>query len=139
MTKPTETSLISKIRAPSNYAQYNPKMKKILLLIFSISSINVFCQNKNASDFVIADSNHAVNIFIDKNTDPLIVWAVNELADDVKELTGNRPEILQANSFSKKEFTLEKFLMPCLKPEKSKKNFPINGKNFQSKKKKKIL
>ncbi|MRX69446.1 Glycosyl hydrolase family 67 N-terminus [Flavobacterium resistens] len=76
-------------------------MKKILLLIFSILSINVFCQSKNTSDFVIADSNHAVNIFIDKNTDPLILWAVNELADDIRELTGRRPEILQTNSFSK--------------------------------------
>ncbi|KAF2516702.1 glycosyl hydrolase 115 family protein [Flavobacterium foetidum] len=77
-------------------------MKKTLLLIFSILSINVFCQNKNATEFLIADSNHAVNIFIDKNTDSLIVWAVNELADDIKEITGKRPEIVTVNDVSKK-------------------------------------
>lgn len=77
------------------------KMKKLLLLILSIIAINCFSQNKNANEFLIADSNHAVNIYIDKNTDPLIVWAVNELADDVQELTGKRPEIIQADSFSK--------------------------------------
>ncbi|WP_289660153.1 glycosyl hydrolase 115 family protein [Flavobacterium panacagri] len=77
-------------------------MKKILLLIFSILSINVFSQNKNATEFLIANSNHAINIFIDKNTDSLIVWAVNELADDIKEITGKRPEIVTVNAISKK-------------------------------------
>ena len=77
-------------------------MKKILTLIFAITALNCFSQNKESVQFLIADSNHTVHIFIDKNTDSLIVWAVNELADDIKEITGKRPEIVTTNKVSKK-------------------------------------
>jgi hypothetical protein len=77
-------------------------MKRLVILIFAIAATNCFSQNKNTTEFLIADSNHAVAIYIDQNTDPLIVWAVNELADDIQELTGKRPEILESDSFSKK-------------------------------------
>lgn len=109
-------------------------MKKILLLIFSILYLNVFCQNKNATDFLIADSNHAVNIFIDKNTDPLIVWAVNELADDVKELTGKRPEILQANSFSKNGIYIGEVSDKLFKTRKEQKELSNQWEKFSIKK-----
>lgn len=111
-------------------------MKKILLLIFSISSINVFCQNKNASDFVIADSNHAVNIYIDKNADPLILWAVNELADDVKELTGKRPEIMQADSFSKNGIYIGEASNALFKNRKEQKELLNQWEKFSIKKEK---
>lgn len=111
-------------------------MKKILLLIFSISSINVFCQNKNASDFVIADSNHAVNIYIDKNADPLIIWAVNELADDVKELTGKRPEIMQADSFSKNGIYIGEASNALFKNRKEQKELLNQWEKFSIKKEK---
>ena len=70
-----------------------------LLLIFL--TINSYSQDKNSVDFSIADSNQSTSIYIDKNTDPLIVWAVNELADDVKEITGKRPEIIQSDKVLK--------------------------------------
>ncbi|WP_035651095.1 glycosyl hydrolase 115 family protein [Flavobacterium sp. ASV13] len=114
-------------------------MKKILLLVFSISSINVFCQNKNASDFVIADSNNAVNIFIDKNTDPLIIWAVNELADDVKELTGKRPEILQTNSFSKNGIYIGEASNALFKNRKEQKELSNQWEKFSIQKEKENL
>lgn len=76
-------------------------MKKIATLILTISTLVSYCQSKDRVDFSIVEANKTISIYIDKNTDPLIVWAVNELADDVKELTGKRPEIIEANTISK--------------------------------------
>ncbi|TDW44647.1 glycosyl hydrolase family 67 [Flavobacterium sp. 270] len=76
-------------------------MKKLLVFIFAITIANSYSQEKNIVEFTIADSKKTQTIYIDKNTDLLIVWAVNEMADDIKELTGKRPEIIQTNSFSK--------------------------------------
>ncbi|MDR7370109.1 glycosyl hydrolase 115 family protein [Flavobacterium aquidurense] len=75
-------------------------MNKIFLYVIAIVSLNCYSQDKNAVNFLIADSNQTAAIYIDKNSDPLLVWAVNELADDVKELTGKRPEIKQTNIIS---------------------------------------
>jgi len=77
-------------------------MNKIIAFIFTISTLSLYSQDKNSVDFSIADSNQSTSIYIDKNTDALIVWAVNELADDVKEITGKRPEIIQSDKVSKK-------------------------------------
>ncbi|CAA9194783.1 hypothetical protein FLA105534_00320 [Flavobacterium bizetiae] len=77
-------------------------MKKITTLILTISTLVSYCQSKDRVDFSIVEANKTTSIYIDKNTDPLIIWAVNELADDVKELTGKRPEIIETNTISKK-------------------------------------
>ncbi|WP_426484769.1 glycosyl hydrolase 115 family protein [Flavobacterium sp. 2] len=114
-------------------------MKKILLLIFSILSINGFCQKKNTSDFLIADKNNAGNIFIDKNTDPLIIWAVNELADDVQELSGKRPEILQANSFSKNGIYIGEVSNTLFKTRKEQKELSNQWEKFSIQKEKENL
>ncbi|KAF2511387.1 glycosyl hydrolase [Flavobacterium zhairuonense] len=111
-------------------------MKKILLLIFSILSINVFCQKKNTTEFLIADSNNAVTIFIDKNTDPLIVWAVNELADDVQELTGKRPEIVPTNSFSKNGIYIGEISDDLFKTRKDQKELSNQWEKFSIQKEK---
>jgi len=77
-------------------------MNKIIAFIFAISTLSLYSQDKNLVDFPIVDSNQITSIYIDKNTDVLILWAVNELADDVKEITGKRPEIIPTNAISKK-------------------------------------
>jgi hypothetical protein len=77
-------------------------MNKIVAFIFAFVTLNSYSQDKNAANFLIADSNAAANIYIDKNTDALVLWAVNELADDVKEITGKRPEIIPVSGISKK-------------------------------------
>lgn len=74
---------------------------RLLLLLIFLSN-NIYSQDKNTVNFSIADSNQLTTIYIDKSTDPLIVWAVNELADDVKEITGKRPEIVPTQTISKK-------------------------------------
>ena len=79
-------------------------MNKNTILIFLFIAIFftqiIFGQDKNAVAYPIADSNQITTIYIDKNADALIIWAVNELADDLKELTGKRPEIKQTNTIS---------------------------------------
>ncbi|MEO8236524.1 MAG: glycosyl hydrolase 115 family protein [Flavobacterium sp.] len=76
-------------------------MNKIIVFIIAISTLSLYSQDKNLVDFPIVDSNQITSIYIDKNTDSLILWAVNELADDVKEITGKRPEIIQSDKVSK--------------------------------------
>ena len=76
-------------------------LARLLLLLIFLSD-NIYSQDKNIVNFSIADSNQLTTIYIDKSTDPLIVWAVNELADDVKEITGKRPEIVPTQTISKK-------------------------------------
>ncbi|QOG00581.1 glycosyl hydrolase 115 family protein [Flavobacterium sp. MDT1-60] len=76
-------------------------MNKFLAFIFAILTLTSYSQNKNSVDFSIADANQTATIYIDKNTDALIVWAVNDLADNIKEITGKRPEIIPTNSFLK--------------------------------------
>ena len=53
----------------------------------------IFSCNKSEVNFIIDGSNEPVNIYIDENTDSLIEWAVNDLADDIALITGNRPVV----------------------------------------------
>ncbi|MFV5695257.1 glycosyl hydrolase 115 family protein [Flavobacterium sp. LB3P122] len=71
----------------------------ILLCFFDVKS---YSQNIGMTDYPIANSNQVATIYIAKDTDSLIVWAINELADDVKGITGTRPTIVQTTAFSKK-------------------------------------
>lgn len=114
-------------------------MNKIRLFILVFTTINCFSQNKNATDFLISDSDGATNIYIDKNADPLIVWAVNELADDVKELTGKRPEIIQGNSFSKKGIYIGQVSDDLFKVFKNKKDLANQWEKFSIQKEKENL
>jgi hypothetical protein len=79
-------------------------MKKnfLILLLTLLCFFDGKSQNNGTTDYPIVNSNQATAIFIANNTDSLIVWAINELADNIKEITGKRPEIIQSNVFSKK-------------------------------------
>jgi hypothetical protein len=77
-------------------------MKNVLFLVFAVMVLNSYSQDKKAIEFPIVNSNQIASIYIDKNADALILWAVNELADDILELTGKRPEIIPTQTFSEK-------------------------------------
>ncbi|CAM3743112.1 glycosyl hydrolase 115 family protein [Flavobacterium chungbukense] len=77
-------------------------MKKIFLFVLLFKAVNSFSQKEKLVEFEIANSKNLAAIYIDVNTDPLIVWAVKELADDIKEISGHRPEIITAGTISKK-------------------------------------
>ncbi|MFV8464826.1 glycosyl hydrolase 115 family protein [Flavobacterium sp. LB1P62] len=70
-----------------------------LLCFFDVKS---YSQNIGMTDYPIANSNQVATIFIANDTDSLIVWAINELADDIKEISGKRPQIVTAKTFSNK-------------------------------------
>ncbi|MBF4494793.1 glycosyl hydrolase 115 family protein [Flavobacterium sp. MR2016-29] len=114
-------------------------MNKILLYIFALVTLNSYSQNKSFVDFSVADSNKTTSIYIDKNTDPLIVWAVNELADDVKEITGKRPEIIQTNSISKSGIYIGQASSSLLKSKINQKEFSNQWEKFSIKKEKENL
>ncbi|OXB10721.1 glycosyl hydrolase 115 family protein [Flavobacterium reichenbachii] len=77
-------------------------MKNVLFLVFALIIVNSYGQEKKSIEFPIVKSNEIASIYIDKNTDALIIWAVNELADDILALTGKRPAIIQTKTFSEK-------------------------------------
>lgn len=77
------------------------KMNKFLIFILAISALTSYSQDKKSVGFSISDKNQITTIYIDKNTDALILWAINDLADDLQEITGKRPEIIQTNTISK--------------------------------------
>lgn len=111
-------------------------MKKLLLLILTITTLNCFSQNKNATEFLIADSNHAITIYIAKNSDALIVWAVNELADDIKETTGKRPEIVSVDNVSKKGIYIGEVSSKLLQSKNTQKELANQWEKFSIKKEK---
>lgn len=111
-------------------------MKKIAVLIFTISTLSSYGQNENLSDFSIVNSNKVTSIYIDKNTDPLIVWAVNELADDVKDITGKRPEIIETNTISKKGIYIGQFSSSFFKSKATQKELLNQWEKFSIQKEK---
>lgn len=63
------------------------------LIIILFTNQHFFAQD-NINRFLIADKNKISTIYIDKNTDELVLWAVNELAIDIQEITGQKPQII---------------------------------------------
>jgi hypothetical protein len=108
----------------------------LLLILLCDSS---YSQNKNSVDFLIADANQSASIYIDKNTAPLIVWAVNELADDVKEITGKRPKIIQTAVFSKRGIYIGQASSGLFKSKNVQKELGNQWEKFSIKKEKENL
>ncbi|MFV5688027.1 glycosyl hydrolase 115 family protein [Flavobacterium sp. ZT3R25] len=81
-------------------------MKKSFLILFLplfyFFTITSYSQDKSAINYSIITSNQTATIFIDSDTDELVVWAVNELADDIQNISGKRPQIATAKTFSNK-------------------------------------
>ncbi len=68
------------------------KIKNQLLSILSfVLTTQLLTGQENKTHFVIADNNSAANIYVDTNIDPLVFWAVNELARDIEDITGQKP------------------------------------------------
>jgi len=105
-------------------------MNKFLAFIFAFSTIISYSQDKNSVDFSIAASNKIATIYIDKNTDGLIVWAANELADDLKELTGKRPEVIQTDVISKNGIYIGESSSNLFQSQKSRKELANQWEKF---------
>lgn len=114
-------------------------MNKILVYIFAITTLNSYSQDKNSVDFSIAAVNQKATIYIDKNTDALIVWAVNDLADDIKEITGKRPQIIPTDSFSKNGIYIGEASSNLFQSQKKKKELANQWEKFSIQKEKENL
>ncbi len=69
---------------------------KNFLLVFLLGNLFISCANKQESGkFLLADSHVATNIYVDPESDPLILWATEELSKDVKQITGKKPNIIK--------------------------------------------
>ena len=71
-------------------------MKKIFQIVILLIPFLFFSQQKKDT-FLVGDKAAATPIFIDTNSDDLIVWAANELADNIGEIIGKKPKIIKTN------------------------------------------
>jgi hypothetical protein len=117
----------------------NKKTFTELLLLFILLGSSSYSQDKNSAVFTIVNSNESASIYIDKNTDPLVLWAVNELADDVKEMTGKRPEIIETAAFSKKGIYIGEASSGIFKSKNIQKELENQWEKFSIKKEKENL
>lgn len=80
------------------------KLKKLLLLIFLLTSIGVGAQDSfpkisavcQPGYFILSDKSATANILIDKDDYAVVDITANMLADDVRRVTGRRPELCTA-------------------------------------------
>jgi len=69
----------------------------ILLIIFYF--VFAGCSDQNSErGFILATDNEALTFYVDKNADDAVLWAANTFADDIRIITGNRPDILTAEA-----------------------------------------
>lgn len=73
------------------------KIQNSFLLVFVFTS-QLFWSQNNKSNFLIADKKEVATIYIDPKSDQLVIWAVNELANDIQEITGQKPQIISTNT-----------------------------------------
>lgn len=69
-----------------------PIQHSILLLLLLTSQL--FWSQQKQNSFLIADKKEVSTIYIDPKSDELVLWAVNELANDIQEITGKKPQIV---------------------------------------------
>ncbi len=74
-------------------------MKKVFLVFILVISI-ISCRNVDVIEFVIASEKSEIAIYISEESDELIVWAVNDFADDIEYMTGERPAVIKSDSYS---------------------------------------
>ena len=75
------------------------KIQNLFLLLFVFTS-QLFWSQQNKNSFLIASKNEVASIYIDPKSDQLVVWAVNELANDIQEITGQKPKIVASKKTS---------------------------------------
>lgn len=111
----------------------------LCLLLLNSFTGKTYGQDKSTTNYSIVSSSQIATIFIDTNSDALVVWAVNEFADDIKDITGKRPEIIKTKSFSKKGIYIGEASSSLLKSTTLKKELSGQWEKFDIKKEKENL
>lgn len=78
----------------------NSKNLFFLTIILVVFTNAAFSQNSKIIDFTIVKNDQIATVFIDSNTDDLVLWAVNELVKDVKDITGKQLKVVPTNKIS---------------------------------------
>lgn len=76
-------------------------MKIYVLFCIALTSLISCSQEKNNAVFVLADTHTSKDIFIASASDSLIVWAAEELSNDIKSITGTKPKIIKTSDYKK--------------------------------------
>ena len=122
--------LLSKIKNISYFAI-------IMFLFIGCKSIEI---EKNKKSFTVSNQVEEIPIYVDKNVDDLILWAVNELATDIKSVTGKKPEIIKTTTIgSGKGIYIGQSTDLLFKSTNSKDFFSSNWETFSIKNQKKYL
>jgi hypothetical protein len=69
------------------------KIQNYFLLLFLFAT-QLFWSQQQQNSFLIADKNKVTTIYVDPNSDQLVLWATQELANDIAEITGQKPKIV---------------------------------------------
>jgi hypothetical protein len=71
-------------------------------------------QNQVEGEFDIVTVACTVPFYIDRSTDPLVKWAVNQLLDDIQTITGKRPTLVEVSKQSGKGVVIGQLSDPML-------------------------
>lgn len=72
-------------------------MKQVFAFLIFIAFISCSQKQQDVS-ITLASKDAPTSIYVDPNVDALILWAVNDLAGDIEQITGQKPVIKQTTS-----------------------------------------
>ncbi|MBA7534129.1 hypothetical protein ES705_26375 [subsurface metagenome] len=104
------------------------KMIKNFGFLASIIMLTGCIQKTNPANFIISDKNEITHIYIDENVDSLITWAINDFADDIEDVTGNKIIIEKCKTIRKgKGIYIGEFKDPLIKSIDNEQIKKLNG------------
>lgn len=75
-------------------------MNKLCTLILILLTA---CNTKEESAYVVADQSSKSTIYLDKNSNALVKWAVSDLVRDIESMSGKKFQIITVDSFIAKK------------------------------------
>lgn len=79
-------------------------MKKLILFVLCALSLMSF-QQADETEFRFRSSRSDVTFFLSEDVDGLIAWAVNDVASDIEQITGQKPSVIKTDSYDGDEST----------------------------------
>jgi len=83
-----------------NKSAYTMQMKKILSFLIVVAAISSCTTSRYNETFNLNPTNSSLTFYLDNSSDSLVLWAVNDLADDIMSITGKRPEIIYSDTIA---------------------------------------
>jgi len=70
------------------------QIRLMIVMLF----LGSYSQAKERS-FIIVDKNVTSTFYLSNQSDDLLFWTINDLADDIELITGVRPNVVKTNAF----------------------------------------